>query len=130
MADALTGIVGKEDLGIPGSLLDDAHGDRWEHLLSFNPMARVVGGLDGILVSKVKYMFFTVYLCTPKDVDWYNMIIGYFGLQDPAYRNATSTGPRMMHFAVNMKAGVKHMVSKMWPNEHASRRSPSLGGVS
>ena len=69
MADALTGIVGKEDLGIPGSLLDDAHGDRWEHLLSFNPMARVVGGLDGILVSKVKYMFFTVYLCTPKDVD-------------------------------------------------------------
>ena len=45
---AFGGIVDKEDHGIPASLLSPEGGVHWEHLLSANPMARVVNGLDGL----------------------------------------------------------------------------------
>lgn len=38
----------KEDCGIPDSLLDPQAGVHWEHVLSGNPMTKVISGLDGI----------------------------------------------------------------------------------
>ena len=37
----------REDGGIPDALLDPCAAVHWEHVLSANPMARVVNGLDG-----------------------------------------------------------------------------------
>ena len=77
--------------------------------------------------QKSNICLYCVYIS--KDGDFYNMIIKYFCLQDPVCRNASSTGPRMMHFAVNMKVGAVRMVLMMWPREHASRKSSNLGGA-
>ena len=59
---AFGGIVDKEDHGIPASLLSPEDGVHWEHLLSANPMARVVNGLDGLsLIAIVLELSFCLF---------------------------------------------------------------------
>lgn len=43
------GIVGTEDTGIPGHLLDLQSKLHWEHVLSANPMSKILAGLDSLL---------------------------------------------------------------------------------
>ena len=52
------GMVDKEDHGIPASLLSPEGGVHWEHLLSANPMAKVIGGLDGLSLLFPNHCFF------------------------------------------------------------------------
>lgn len=53
------GMVDKEDHGIPASLLSPEGGVHWEHLLSANPMAKVIGGLDGLSLLFPNHCFFS-----------------------------------------------------------------------
>ena len=56
------GMVDKEDHGIPASLLSPEDGVHWEHLLSANPMAKVIGGLDGLsLLFPNHCVFFLIF---------------------------------------------------------------------
>ena len=43
------GIVGAEDTGIPVHLLSPQSNLHWEHVLSANPMSKVLSGLDSLL---------------------------------------------------------------------------------
>ena len=56
------GMVDKEDHGIPASLLNPEDGVHWEHLLSANPMAKVIGGLDGLSLLFPNHCVFFLYV--------------------------------------------------------------------
>ena len=50
------GIVGTEDTGIPEHLLNPQSKLHWEHVLSANPMSKILAGLDSLV--SFEYLFF------------------------------------------------------------------------
>ena len=50
------GIVGTEDTGIPEHLLNPQSKLHWKHVLSANPMSKILAGLDSLV--SFEYLFF------------------------------------------------------------------------